>query len=83
MSKRILKNVMQTAWEIARKAKSIYGGNVREYLSEALKDAWKACAPYRWSKAVSEVRAEIRAKNINLASYGPRAMEGAAHWIGR
>ncbi|WP_181708711.1 hypothetical protein [Chthonobacter rhizosphaerae] len=75
---------MTTAWEISRKAKAIYGGNVREYLSLALKDAWKQCDPYRTSlKATHELIAELRARNVNLASHGPRSMQGAAHWIGR
>lgn len=33
-------NVMKKAWEIARAAVVRFGGNVKEYFAEALKQAW-------------------------------------------
>jgi|SRR6185312_14318781 len=35
-----MKNVMVTAWEIARRGKKKHGGKVTEYFSKALKIAW-------------------------------------------
>ena len=32
--------IMRRAWEIARNAVKIFGGKVREYLSESMKLAW-------------------------------------------
>lgn len=37
----IMKNIMKNAWEIARKGQKQFGGKVSEYLSEAMKIAWK------------------------------------------
>ena len=34
-------NVMKEAWRIAREAVVKFGGKVREYFAEALKEAWK------------------------------------------
>lgn len=36
-----MKNVMAKAWEIARVAKIRFGGNVKEYFAESLKEAWR------------------------------------------
>ena len=36
-----MKNIMKRAWEIAREGQAKFGGKVSEYLSEALKMAWK------------------------------------------
>lgn len=35
-----MKNVMVRAWEIAKEAVIKFGGNVKEYFSESLKQAW-------------------------------------------
>ena len=36
-----MKNIMKRAWEIAKNGKSQFGGSSREYLSSALKIAWR------------------------------------------
>ncbi|MBP1971560.1 hypothetical protein J2Z83_003711 [Virgibacillus natechei] len=36
-----MKNIMKRAWEIAKWGQNNHGGKVSEYLSEALKMAWK------------------------------------------
>jgi hypothetical protein len=36
-----MQNVMTLAWEIARKGQKKIGGTVREYLAEALRQAWR------------------------------------------
>lgn len=40
------KKVMLTAWEIAREGAKKFGGNVREYFSIALKQAWELFKKY-------------------------------------
>lgn len=35
-----MRNVMKKAWEIAREGVKKFGGNVKEYFSQALKMAW-------------------------------------------
>lgn len=36
-----MKNVMTTAWEIAREAAATFGGSVKSYFAESLRSAWK------------------------------------------
>jgi hypothetical protein len=36
-----MQNVMTLAWEIARKGQKKFGGKVREYIAEALRQAWR------------------------------------------
>lgn len=38
-----MRNIMTVAWKIAKKAAVKFGGSPVEYLSEALKQAWKIC----------------------------------------
>lgn len=51
-----MKNVMATAWEIAKAGQAKFGGNVKEYFAQALKLAWaQAKAP----KAPQKVELEL------------------------
>lgn len=36
-----MQNVMTLAWEIARKGQKKFGGKVKEYIAEALRQAWR------------------------------------------
>ena len=51
------KEIMKRAWEIARQGQEKFGGKVSEYLSEALKLAWKdarkvrIAVNYGWKKS--------------------------------
>lgn len=38
-----MKNIMNVAWKIAKKAAAKFGGSPVEYMSEALKTAWQIC----------------------------------------
>lgn len=81
-----MKMVMSKAWNIASEGARRFGGSSKEYIAAALKEAWKAIRADVWSDAVSSVMAELKEKKINLVgSYynQSRAMQGAAHWIGR
>ncbi|ARK23559.1 hypothetical protein SporoP37_01850 [Sporosarcina sp. P37] len=55
-----MKNVMNKAWQIARKGQKQFGGKVKEYFAEALKLAW---AIYKASKAVATVKTTSGSKN--------------------
>ena len=52
-----MKEVMQTAWNIARQGQKKHGGKVSEYLSESLKIAWKIAKKL---KGVKEVSNEVK-----------------------
>ena len=60
-----LKTIMQNAWTIARQGAGKFGGSVRSYLSNALRQAWKlAKAPSRKDIARDLDRAAARADLI-------------------
>ena len=48
---------MRAAWAMVRKAQSIYSGNLRQYLAEALRLAW---ADLNSNPVVQEFRSIIR-----------------------
>lgn len=50
-----MKNVMNVAWKIAKKAAAKFGGSPVEYMSEALKYAWRISGTTRPSKKATLV----------------------------
>lgn len=50
-----MKNVMNVAWKIAKKAAAKFGGSPVEYMSESLKYAWKITKATRPSKKATLV----------------------------
>ena len=71
------KLAMTSAWRLARRLQTLRGGFVRQYLSEALKQAW---AEVKASQVVNEaykLMAEIRAAKLsNPVQYIPRHPRG-------
>lgn len=81
---------MQKAWGIARAGASRFGGSARQYISEAMKEAWQAIKGDMWMDAVSSLLADLRNAPKKPPVYhgytrwgSCRSMEGGAHWIGR
>lgn len=68
-----MKNVMNVAWKIAKKAAAKFGGSPVEYMSEALKYAWKITKATRPSKQATLV---IAAGSRNHKSWVAK-IEGA------
>lgn len=52
-----MKNVMTRAWEIAKAAVKVFGGSAREYIAEALRQAWAE------SRRPRKVTLELRQPN--------------------
>lgn len=55
------KLAMKAAWEMARKGQRIYGGQVRQYLREALRLAWADVKADPVTRAADDLIAHIRA----------------------
>jgi len=78
--KTMTKQVMVRAWEIARKGQEQFGGNVSEYLSEAMKMAWaieKGTVTMTIKRTMNEIAEELQS-NLNTVkvnvweNYGKR-----------
>ncbi len=84
-----MKKVMQKAWVIARQGAVRFGGPARHYMSEALKEAWKAIKGDMWIDATSSLMADLKntpkepPRYYGYTRWGScRSMEGSAHWVG-
>lgn len=84
------RRVMIEAWKIARKGAQQFGGCVRAYLAEALRQAWQEIKDSPWAQAFVKVFADLEKQGIGMkelkamvASNRNRGMEGSCHWIGR
>lgn len=81
------KIAMKRAWELARKGRSIFGGSVRQYLAEALREAWAALKADPVVREAEKIIAGIRAAKAS-GSWQPcymgrnsyRAAYYAASW---
>lgn len=85
-----MKAIMQKAWAIAREGSSRFGGSARQYMSEAMKEAWKTVKGDMWIDAVSSLMADLKntpkkpPRYYGYTRWGScRSMEGGAHWMGR
>ena len=63
--------VMRDAWRIARRAQPIYGGSVRSYLAEALREAWAALKADPLTTAVDQIIAGIKSRPQPTTKYCP------------
>lgn len=60
------KSVMINAWKLARAGADKFGGNVRDYIREALNDAWKCVKSNPYAKATAEILAELKSMPLSV-----------------
>jgi hypothetical protein len=71
------KLAMEWAWRYARRLQTLRGGSVRQYMSEALKQAWAEVKADPTVAEADKIIAEIRAAKINNpVRYIPRRSFG-------
>lgn len=79
--------VMRRAWASARKAQAIYGGTVRQYIAEAMRQEWADLLANPVRQEVAAIIASIRAHRQTPGAhviFARRAMQsGAGAWIGQ
>ena len=66
------RHIMKQAWQMARQGCRIYGGAVRQYLSEALKIMWSRVKTEPIYQDLRNVIAETRARKAGLGAPLPR-----------
>lgn len=72
------RSAMTTAWVLSRAAAKTYGGSVRCYFAEALRQAWAKLKSDPMARATAELCAEIRANKSKPPVNVPAHIKAAA-----
>lgn len=73
------KLVMQRAWALARRGQTIFGGPIRSYIREALRESWAAVKADPVVKVADQMISEIRARKGQTAGMVPYSIRSRGH----
>lgn len=68
------REVMRKAWALAKSGSQQFGGRAREYIRQALSDAWKAAKANPYAKGVAEVLADLKSVPLSTLTQPSRIL---------